>query len=247
MAIIRHFYPNSRVEPGSSWDELRLSHGEEKPMTISLGNLWRNLKELPEGRADEAERFLRVISAPSLRSKDLPDLKNIVPTVKDAEYLATARHQDGTLNFFHEHLVGDLWIVYAIDSPEHISTLMLSQIAELNLDKSSIRALATNNLRRILPPVEQHGDGPMYMLTAGADYVASLLLLDDLWHQFQAETEGDIVAAAPSRDVILFTSSASSEGLSALRKTIERIVSRGSYLVSSSMLRWGPDGWRGFS
>jgi uncharacterized protein YtpQ (UPF0354 family) len=84
-------------------------------------------------------------------------------------------------------------------------------------------------------------------LTAGADYVASLLLFDDVWAEIQETTAGDIVAAVPSRDVLLFTDSTSKEGIEELRASITRITNSGGYLVSSTMFRRTIEGWKPFS
>lgn len=85
------------------------------------------------------------------------------------------------------------------------------------------------------------------MLTAGADYVASLILLDDLWIELKESIMGDIVVAVPSRDVLLYTSSESSEGIARMRSTIDKVMQSGGYLVSHMMLRLTPDGWKAFS
>jgi hypothetical protein len=85
------------------------------------------------------------------------------------------------------------------------------------------------------------------MLTAGGDYVARLILFGDLWTELADTVEGDIVAAVPSRDVLLFTSDKSSEGITAIRKVIDKITVAGGYLISTTMLRRDANGWKVFS
>lgn len=77
--------------------------------------------------------------------------------------------------------------------------------------------------------------------------VASLLLFDDIWVEFRESVDGDLIAAAPSRDVVMFTGSSSVDGIRAMRETVNRITDTGAYLVSSSMLRRVPGGWTVFS
>lgn len=110
-----------------------------------------------------------------------------------------------------------------------------------------MKELAIENLRRILPPIEKHGGDPYYMLTAGGDYVASLILFDDLWTEFADTVEGAIVAAVPSRDVLLFTSDKSPVGITAIRKVIDKITATGGYLISTTMLRRDGSVWKVFS
>lgn len=64
----------------------------------------------------------------------------------------------------NEHLAGDLWIIYAVDMPDAIVSLSKENAQELGLDVSALRSLAIENLRRILPPIEQHGEDPISCL-----------------------------------------------------------------------------------
>jgi len=51
---------------------------------------------------------------------------------------------------------------------------------QLNMSWPALRQLAMTNLRRLLPEVKRHGDGPTFMLVAGGNYESSLLLADKL-------------------------------------------------------------------
>lgn len=117
----------------------------------------------------------------------------------------------------------------------------------MGIKRDQLKELAIENLRRILPPVEQHGGDPYYMLTAGGDYVASLVLFDDLWSKLENDVEGNVVVGIPSRDVLLYTSDKSPEGIAAMRKAIENITATEGYLVSTTMLRRHSNGWKVFS
>src|SRR5256885_92520 len=92
-------------------------------------------------------------------------------------------------------------------------------------------------LSLFVPPIERHGEGPWYLLTAGGDYVASILLLDEVWQQLEEEIDGDIVAVVPARDVLLFTSSKSSEGLVRIRDKARDIAQGGHHTVSETLIR----------
>ena len=66
------------------------------------------------------------------------------------------------------------------------------------------------------------------MLSAGGDYVASLLLLEEVWQECKSSVDGDVIAAVPTRDVLLFTGSSSHEGIVALRKSVDRLEQTGA-------------------
>ena len=246
--VARELFPEALVEHAPSGDELRITPKNGKLYTAFLENIWRSSKQDASSRVSQVERFFRIIGSSQNGSDDLPQLASIVPVIKDEEYLNNARKNGNEkVSLVHEHLVADLWIVYCIDKPETITTLKIEILSQLQLGQQPLRAIAIENLKRILPPVERHGDGPVYMLTAGSDYVASLLLFDDLWEEVGSSINGDIIAAVPSRDVILFTSSSSSEGILNMRQSVTRISETGGYLVSTTMLRRHDGGWTGFS
>ena len=88
--------------------------------------------------------------------------------------------------------------------------------------EGELKGLAIANLRRILPEVQRHGDGPWYLLTAGGDYVRSLLPFNEIWDQLADTVKGQIVATVPTRDVLLFTGAESAEGVQAIRQRVGR-------------------------
>lgn len=248
VVAIQQMCPAAVLEPIELPDQYRLIRPQHEPITICFENIWRQSRLDSGIRVDQVERFARVFLAAKNNPGTLPDKKSIVPLIKDEQYLNFGRNkQSGDLPFMNEHLAGDLWIIYAVDMPDAIGSLSKENAQKLGLDVSALRPLAIENLRRILPPIEQHGEDPMFMLTSGADYVASLILLDDLWIELKESIMGDIVVAVPSRDVLLYTSSESSEGIARMRSTIDKVMQSGGYLVSHMMLRLTPDGWKAFS
>lgn len=235
-------FPDAEIQPGTSFDHFSVARKGGGSNTVFLENIWRQSREDAESRVSHVERFLRALISTMSETDALPERTRIVPMIKDEGYFANQARDD--VPFAHEHLVGDLWIVYAIDLPDSMKTLQKSHVSKLGLDPIALRKLAVENLRRILPPIEQHGDGPVYVLTAGADYVASLLLFEDLWAELNQQVSGDVLAAAPTRDVLLFTDSDSSEGISQMKASIARVMESGGYLVSDTILRLTGDGWK---
>ena len=216
--------------------------------TVFLDNLWAQCRASAATRVTDVQRFLRAFDFAGRTDDDFSRVERIVPTIKDQVYLDADRQQmRERSSLVHEHLVGDLWIVYAIDYPDSIGTLQQSQLEKLGIKRNELRHLAIENLRGILPPIERHGGDPYYMLTAGGDYVASLLLFDNLWADLADTVEGAIVAAVPSRDVLLFTGDKHPKGTAAMRKAIDKIMATGGYLVSTTMLRRQGDAWKVFS
>lgn len=237
-------FPELEVQSGDSFDQFRIVRQGRAPTTVFLENMWRQCRDDVESRVDHVERFLRALLTTLSSDEGLPDRSCIVPTIKDEGYfnIYAGRAQE-EVPFASEHLVADLWIIYAIDSADSMKTLQKTHVKDLGLDAGALKKLAINNLRRILPPVEQHGEGPAYMLTAGGDYVASLLLFDELWAELKQQISGDVLAAVPSRDVLLFTDSHSNEGIKQIKASIAKVMESGGYLISDTILRRTANGW----
>jgi len=212
----------------------------DKRATTFLDNLWIQLQRA-EDRRELVEKHVNAMLS-MLDPRPAVDKKHIIPIVKDAEYVQSF----GQITVF-EHFVADMYCVYAIDWEDRTESLSRTIMESLGLEQTTLRNFAVENLKAILPPVECHGDGPWFLLSAGTDYVASLLFFDDLWDQLTEMVQGDPIAVVPARDVLLFTGAASNEGITAIRCKAEEIVSRGDHVVSSTLLRRSGGKWIAFS
>jgi hypothetical protein len=98
----------------------------------------------------------------------------------------------------------------------------------------------------ILEKVELQPGDTASMVLCGGNYEASMLLVDDLWQQMQGNVQGELVACAPSRDLLLFTGTETEGGLEALRGIADEVHEGGSYLVSKTILVRRNDRWEEF-
>lgn len=218
-----------------------------------LDNAWAEAtKAGAVNRADVCRRYLASLTTSRIaygREADLPDTNNIVAVIRDDLFLKQYEKLGATTTnrLVHEPLAADLHVVLAIDSPGAIAYLTEGNRKALSLDLPALRKLSLLNLRRILPEVSRRGSGPLYMLTAGGDYESSLLLSDKLWNDQSASVEGNLVAAVPSRDVLLFTGSASTEGIKQMRQTVDKIFEGGSHVISKTLLVRRNGRWEKFS
>lgn len=173
--LLQERMPNCRVE-FSGESVLRIVDANGKESTTFLDNLWLKYRDGTEDRSELIEKYIRIVG--EMGKEDPPLLKvNVIPTIRDAQYLGMAGTQ---VKLVREHLCGDLWVVYAEDRPESIKTVTRESLVDAGISESDVRALAIENLKRILPPAEVHGGGPWYLLRAGNDYVASVILLEHL-------------------------------------------------------------------
>lgn len=241
LKLLQEEAPNFKFEMTGDM-EIRTISAAGKEATTFLHNVWVSYSQNRLDRRETLERFISV--ALQLTGDAQPISKDdVVALVRDAEYLSTFTRFDPIT----QHLCGDLWIVYAQDLPDRITTMKTSSLAELGLDKGTLLDLALDNLRRILPVAECNGDGPWYLLTAGGDYTASLLLFDSIWERLTDSVDGEIVAVVPARDTLLYTGSMSAEGLKAIRERATQIMKNGNYLVSDTLIVRRDGRWHVFN
>ena len=152
----------------------------------------------------------------------LPERQHIVPIIKSRSWLAESRHTpaDNTqpFDFLTEEFNAEMVVVYVEDQNKILRYLNAAQLAALGVKRQDLRALALENLMRLLPQIQLHSAGPVSMLTAGGNYEASLLLVKDFWGGGKVQVAGEIVVAVPSRDVVLITGSGNPDGLAQLKK-----------------------------
>jgi hypothetical protein len=217
-----------------------------------LDNAWAEAAVDAPQRPEICRRYIaslmtsaRVLDGPA----GLPITNSIVPLVRDESLLSGMRDlgQVGTNQVVSELLAADLRVFYASDREGGFAFLTEGDRKALGLEMSVLRSLAMGNLRRIMPEVKHNGSGPLFMFDAGGNYEASLLLSDKLWDGEARELKGEIVAAVPSRDVLVYTTSSSVAGLAALRQAVDKVQAGGDHLVSKTLLIRRNGRWEKFT
>ncbi|MFC4309534.1 DUF1444 family protein [Steroidobacter flavus] len=213
---------------------------EREAARAFLDNAYSEYSGNPKAKADLIARYVASFAESTKGSGPL-NPQQIVPVIKDRAWskemqrAAKARGVDGPALQVIEDLNQDLVIVYAEDTPQNIRYFGPDDLQDAGVQKEKLRALAVENLRRILPPAEAV-NGPLFsMLTAGSDYVPSLLLLDEIWSGDKLKVEGEIVIAVPTRDVLLFTGSNNKEGVKKLREVARKAHADGPYSLTDRL------------
>lgn len=207
---------------------------------VFLDNAYNEYSRSPGQQTEIVARYVHSMAESARQSGPL-NPQQIVPVIKDRGWskdikrAAKARGADATAKQVIEELNQDLIIVYAEDTPQNIRYFGPDDLQEAGVQKGQLRALAIDNLRRILPPPEAVNGPLVSMLTAGSDYVPSLLLLDEIWSSDELGVEGEIVIAIPTRDVLLFTGSGNKEGVKKLRELAKKTAADGPYSLTDRL------------
>jgi uncharacterized protein YtpQ (UPF0354 family) len=173
-----------------------------------------------------------------------PNRDVIVPRLKHLNFLSVydqmgAAAEDRPVT---EPFAADLLVTYAFDLPEMFQMVSVRDCNELELSPGELRAIALTNLRKQLPSVQVEGQPPIYMAKVGNDLEACLLLLDEVWTDISSQLPGEIVAAVPSRDMLLFTSNEWQDVVSELRALASETVQKfpdAHNLTQSLLIRRG--------
>jgi hypothetical protein len=160
------------------------------------------------------------------------DRAHIVPILKPTAWAAGLLNQrksaPQTLPVT-EPFNSELTIAYAEDLPSSICFLMMRDDVG---DRTQLHNLALANLQRLLPKIEMAaGADGIFLISAGGQYEASLLLADNIWSGGQIKVDGDIVAAVPAKDVLIVTGSRNAAGLARLRK-VATDLAKGPYALT---------------
>lgn len=202
--------------------------------TAYLDNAYNEYSRAPENKDSVIARyvanFVEITKGPGPVNPEW-----IVPVIKDRGWLKSAGGSIAKSRQVIEELNRDLIIVYAEDTPEKIRYFSATDLEKAGVPRDKVRELAIANLRRILPPVDTARGPLISMLTAGQDYVASLLLLEDIWTGGKLEVEGEVVVAIPTRGVLLFTGSKNKDGVKKLRELAKQAAAEGPYTLTDRL------------
>jgi hypothetical protein len=219
--------------------ELGINNAAGRNASVSLANPYRDYTRDPQRLGTIVQAYVKSLSSPPLAAPAALDRTRIVPVIKDKQWLAEIqnglRAQGGQTipDFAVERFNNELIIAYAQDDPVRMRYLTTAELA--GEDRVALRALAVENLARLLPKIEMQAGPQLSVITAGGDYEASLLLLDGLWSGGQIKVDGDIVVAIPARDMLFITGSRNRAGLKALRELAAKAVVEESHPLTSTL------------
>jgi uncharacterized protein YtpQ (UPF0354 family) len=216
--------------------ELTINDPSGVERTIVLHNAYREYSLDPERLIKIIGTFATTLSQPRTGETKL-DRPRIIPVVKDREWLDelhnSLRLKGVKQGHLAERLNNELVIVYAEDDPHRMRYLTVGEGA--GMSRAELRALAVENLRRLLPKIEARNYGDVFLISAGGDYEASLLLLDEIWSGGQIKVNGDTVVAIPARNVLLVTGSRSRAGLKKVRELAAKFTAEEPYRLTDAL------------
>jgi hypothetical protein len=146
--------------------------------------------------------------------------------------------------------VGPIVQVLAEETPDNVTHLRRNRIAGSGTPPDALFERGLANLRKVSSP-QSLQDRTVRMakadvqITRFADlHTAGRLLLPELWSKVATTSGGRLYAAAPARDIVVWTTSAAESDQAALRGQARVAFQSRSEPISPAILRWTGDGWQ---
>jgi len=221
--------------------ELKVTKDDGGEFDVFLNNAYDVYKQDPAKKKAVIRQFVGTAADTPGMAKAQVDRSRIIPIIKDHPWLKEVREtmlskgMKKLPEMVTEELNADLTIVYAEDTEKSMRFVSPEDLKAAKVEVKDLRALACENLRRILPKIEQRGSDGIYVMKAGGDYEASLLLLDSMWSDGQIKVKGEIVVAVPMRGLLLVTGSDDADGLERVRKVVASASTEGAYRLSPKL------------
>jgi hypothetical protein len=101
--------------------------------------------------------------------------------------------------------VADIIVTFCLDLGDKYVALTPALLERVGLDPEYLEEVAVLNFVKRWPKMRGTEDHGLFTLCAGPDVTAGVALMDDLWDEFTDHYGGDLVAAIPNRNTLLYT------------------------------------------
>jgi len=144
--------------------------------------------------------------------------------------------------------IGELSVFYGFDSPTGIAFVNPLDLKALGIARDEVRKLAVANYRRLYTGLRLERLRPgLFLVVDGGELESNILLDAVFWERQKLSISGELIAAAPARDVVLFSGSNPRENVAELRRIADQIFRKGQEnLLSSNLYVWRGGRWEVF-
>jgi hypothetical protein len=143
-------------------------------------------------------------------------------------------------------LAHGLHVAYVVDAGDRFQYVQRRDIEAAGLGEEQLHSLAVRNLAAF---AERHAEvrpyGSIYVVLAGGNFEASVLLVDEFWTTWYTDlAPNGFIAAAPARDVLAFGDADSPAVLRELEAVIARLrAGPVDHPLTNRLLRRSVSGW----
>ncbi len=174
------------------------------------------------------------------------DASLILPRIKQSEFNNALKQAGAPPDQWPltEPLVGNLVVTYAFDVPAGFMMVRPQDLAQLGLSPEQLRGLSLDNLKREMPEIAVEVTGDVQRVITGKNFEACTLLAPNFWSKVASQIDGEVIVAVPSRDVVLFCSSLSSQGLADMVSMANEVLRQeAAHALTNELFVWR-NGWQ---
>ncbi|HEU4781444.1 MAG TPA: hypothetical protein VFS58_16300 [Steroidobacteraceae bacterium] len=207
MDAVQAAAPGCRCEE-SAEDDLGVGLeglGEYSNVKVSLHRAYAEFEKDPDECDEILARWVRSIEYMWSPPKPI-DPKDIVPMIKDRSWLAAQMMpgqeippRDSAESFWIDDYNEELVVVYAVQH-NGFSYPPRSDLLAVGVNPGNIRELALENLRARTPDRKVASVSGSWMITAGGNFEASLLIDETTWSDPRLSQTDTLLVAVPERD-----------------------------------------------
>jgi uncharacterized protein YtpQ (UPF0354 family) len=148
-----------------------------------------------------------------------------------------------------DYFVGDLHLRYSFDDPRFVSSVSAGDLKRLGLKREQLLALSVENFRRLYPGRTIEYPLPHLALVTDAGDLEPCLMLDAaFWEKESQRRASAIVAAAPARDVLMFSDRSARGNVDTLKKlAVDVYAGAGKEALSKTVFLWNYGRWEAFA
>jgi uncharacterized protein YtpQ (UPF0354 family) len=230
-------------------EQFQLQVEGEKGSVLFLNNAYREYCSLSvEHRAQAVRRFVRGwLQANKPAPEEYEDIQpDILPAVRSRSFFEAARLRmllGGAEDTYlpYQTIGDDLGLGLVYDMPDSMKPVSNRELESWGVTFYEALESARDNLRHVQPQIIGPQEGPgTYVFTTNDGYDSSRLVLLDLVRQF--EVNGEYIAMAPGREMLIVTGSEDSAGLEAMIALANKAFEQ-PRTVSGAALRLEGDEW----
>jgi hypothetical protein len=139
----------------------------------------------------------------------------------------------------------DMHIVLVGDYETSMRMVRVAELEGLRVDRAAAFDLAMSNLARLerVEGIRIEEGVPIFVIETKDSYGSARLLLLDRWRTRAQSLPGRLVAAAPTRDIVLYTTDRYPQAVAAMAEIAAGLVTTMPYALSRALLRLGDEGW----
>jgi uncharacterized protein YtpQ (UPF0354 family) len=212
--------------------------------TTDLHNVYSTCQRNPETCGEEVSTFVAQM-VELYKAGDVVltrDALRII--VRPSAFVAAARANAKRNRPLAAPLVGDFWMMAAIDQPTTIGIMDENDLSALKLSgKDAAKVAFANTERELGKPLADLAKGSTRGMLSGDPYASSALLFLPLWAKAAHSCKDNLLVAVPAPDVVLYADGTKPGALQSIVHDADEVMAHDDKPFSDSVFRWSPHGW----